>query len=49
MTFTYERRLATFRQLNWPHSKGNNKGKEYKSQPEDVNTNNLRIFILIFV
>lgn len=37
MTFTYERRLATFRQLHWPHSANNSSGKKYKSQPEDVN------------
>ena len=39
MTFTYERRLATFKQFDWPHSIENKKsenGKKYKSQPEDV-------------
>lgn len=38
MTFTFERRLHTFKQFNWPHTSsktGASKLTKYKSQPED--------------
>lgn len=37
MTFNFERRLATFKQFNWPHTLAKTGPKNsYKAQPEEV-------------